>query len=155
MLLDSFSFLCISNQICALHRQSMGWRNLSKTVKKRSSSPRAESVQLLYLQYLTRPGCWLRPNSSGQWPHPDIPARQMLWILTLACLQFTCDYWSRHICPDNTLEFAKLIDAGEQYLFQMCVGADTGSWLEHTQECIHSQFAIEGAAVVTMSNQVS
>jgi hypothetical protein len=33
----------------------------------------------------------------GRWPHPDIPARQMLWILTLACLQFTGDYWIRHV----------------------------------------------------------
>jgi hypothetical protein len=36
----------------------------------------------------------------GRWPHPDIPARQMLWILALACLQFTGDYWIRHVCPD-------------------------------------------------------
>ena len=33
----------------------------------------------------------------GQYPHPEIPIRQMLWILTLACLQFQGDYWLRHI----------------------------------------------------------
>jgi hypothetical protein len=32
-------FLCITNQICALHQQSMGWRNLSNTAKKSSFSP--------------------------------------------------------------------------------------------------------------------
>jgi hypothetical protein len=33
----------------------------------------------------------------GRWPHPDIPAQQMLWIHTLACLQFTGGYWIRHV----------------------------------------------------------
>jgi hypothetical protein len=33
---------------------------------------------------------------SGQLPHLDIPAQQMLWILTHACLQCTGDYWIRH-----------------------------------------------------------
>ncbi len=61
----------------------------------------------------------------------------MMWILTLACLQFMGDYWIRYVHPDYTLEFAELIDAGVQQLFQMCVGADIGSWLEHAQECIH------------------
>ncbi len=26
--------------------------------------------------------------------------QQMLWILTLTCLQFTGDYWIRHVHPD-------------------------------------------------------
>ncbi len=58
----------------------------------------------------------------GWWPHPDIPAQQMLWILTLACLQFTGDYWIRHVRPDYTIEFAESNDAGVKQLFQMCVG---------------------------------
>ncbi len=32
-------FLCITNQICALHRQSMGWRNLSNTSEKKFLQP--------------------------------------------------------------------------------------------------------------------
>ncbi len=36
----------------------------------------------------------------GPWPHLDIPAQQMLWILTLACLQFTADYWIRYVQPE-------------------------------------------------------
>ena len=28
--------------------------------------------------------------------HPGVPAWQMLWILTLACLQFMCNYLIRH-----------------------------------------------------------
>jgi hypothetical protein len=29
----------------------------------------------------------------GQWPHPNIPTQQMLWIVTLICMQFMGDYW--------------------------------------------------------------
>ena len=29
----------------------------------------------------------------ARWPHPEIPCRQMLWMLLSACLQFTGDYW--------------------------------------------------------------
>jgi hypothetical protein len=83
----------------------------------------------------------------GQWSHLDVPACQMLWILTLACLQFTDDYWIRHIHPDYTLEFAQLVDAGVQQLFQMCGGADTGSWLEHTQECICLPIRLQGCSL--------
>jgi hypothetical protein len=43
-------FSCITNQICALHQQSMGWRNLSKTVKKSSSSSHAASVFGVHLE---------------------------------------------------------------------------------------------------------
>jgi hypothetical protein len=52
-------FTCISNLILAIHTQSingleepfamcMGWRNLSKTAEKSSSSPRAAVVLMLF-----------------------------------------------------------------------------------------------------------
>ena len=33
----------------------------------------------------------------GRWPHPEIPTRQMLWVLIVTCLQFMGDYpnWYR------------------------------------------------------------
>ena len=71
----------------------------------------------------------------GRWPHPDVPAWQMLRILTLACLQLMDDYWIQYIHPAYTLKFAESIDV--QRLFQMCVGADTHSWSEHTQDHLH------------------
>ena len=52
-----------------------------------------------------------------RWPFPDIPAQQMLWILTPVCLQFTGDYWIRHVQLDYTIEFAESIDAGVEQLF--------------------------------------
>jgi len=46
----------------------------------------------------------------GRWPNPEIPSRQMLWILLTTCLQFMGDYWLRHVRPDYTEEFAAGID---------------------------------------------
>ena len=40
------------------------------------------------LKEYTKLGDLLDP---GCWPNPDIPTRQMLWILTVACLQFMGD----------------------------------------------------------------
>jgi hypothetical protein len=85
--------------------------------------------------------CLLDP---GQWPHPDIPAPQMLWILKLAFLQFTGDYWIRHVRQDYTIEFAESIDAGVKQLFQMCVEADINSWYKHAQEQMHLPIRLQG-----------
>ena len=65
----------------------------------------------------------------GRYPHPEIPTRQMQWILTLACLQFQGDYWLRHIDPRLTEQFAKGIDegiyhistSGESVWYQNCI----------------------------------
>jgi hypothetical protein len=70
----------------------------------------------------------------------------MLWILTLACLQFTGNYWIRHIHPDYTIEFAESIDAGVK-LFQMCVGVDINSWSGHVQEQIHFPIQLDGCGL--------
>ena len=29
----------------------------------------------------------------GRWPHLEIPARQIIWVLTLVCFQSMGDYW--------------------------------------------------------------
>ncbi len=84
-----------------------------------------------------------------RWPHPDIPAQQMLWILTIPCLQFTGDYWITHVHPDYTLEFAESINAGVKQLFQMCVGADINSWSEHVQEQIRLPIQLQRCGLQT------
>jgi hypothetical protein len=63
----------------------------------------------------------------GQWPHPNIPTRQMLWILTLVCMQFMGNYWLRHIHPNHTADFAQGLDEGIQTIFQMCIRIDINS----------------------------
>ena len=63
----------------------------------------------------------------GRWPNPDIPTRQMLWLLTVSCLQFMGDYWIRHVRPDLTERFAKGIDEGIETIFQQCVGMNTAT----------------------------
>jgi hypothetical protein len=57
----------------------------------------------------------------GRYP-PEIPTRQMQWILTLACLQFQGDYWLRHIDPRLTKEFALGIDYGIYLLVEKAFG---------------------------------
>jgi len=64
----------------------------------------------------------------GRWPYPEIPLRQMLWILLVACLQFMGDYWLRHVRPDFTKEFAAGIDEAMAQLLQTCIGMDTSTW---------------------------
>ena len=53
----------------------------------------------------------------GRWPRTEIPSRQILWILTVACFQFIGDCWRRHVRPDLTLDFARAIDSGIATLF--------------------------------------
>ena len=36
----------------------------------------------------------------GKWSHPEIPVRQILRVLVLACFQFQGDYWLRHARTD-------------------------------------------------------
>jgi hypothetical protein len=83
----------------------------------------------------------------GRLPHLDIPAGQMLWILTLACLQFTGDYWIRHVQPDYTIEFTESIDAGVEQIFQMCERVDINSWSKHVQEQINLPIQLQGCSL--------
>ena len=70
----------------------------------------------------------------GRWPNPDIPTRQMLWVLTVTCLQFMGDYWIRHVRPDLTKSFAEGIDAGVRKIFTHCVGVNTENWSDAAKE---------------------
>ena len=61
----------------------------------------------------------------GRWPHPETPSRQMLWILTVVCLQFMGDYWLRHVRPDFTEKFAQQIEDGIHQLLETTIGMNT------------------------------
>ena len=65
----------------------------------------------------------------GRWPNPDIPAHQMLWILTVTCRHFKGDYWVRHMRPDLTENFAQGIDIGITTIFQQYIGVNTKTTL--------------------------
>ena len=79
----------------------------------------------------------------GRCSHPDIPTRQMLWILIHVCLQFTGDYWLRHIRPDCTEDFANAIDAAICTLFQVCIGMNINLWSDIAMERMRFRFGIE------------
>ena len=64
----------------------------------------------------------------GTWPHPEIPSRQMVWILTVICFQFMGDYWLRHVRPDYTWECVEGIDAGVNSLLKTCTRIYIDSW---------------------------
>ena len=66
--------------------------------------------------------------------HPDIPTRQMLFLLTLACFQHQPDYWCRHIRPDYTGDFAAAIDEGVSSLVTMSTGLDIKNLPAFVQE---------------------
>ena len=67
----------------------------------------------------------------GRWTHPDIPSRQMLWLLILMCLQFKGDYWLRHLHPARTENFATALDEHVLSLVQTCIGVN----IDNLQAC--------------------
>ena len=83
----------------------------------------------------------------GRWPHPEIPSRQMLWILTLVCFQFMGDYWLRHVRPDYTEAFAQGIDEGILSLVQTCVGVDIASLTEIGRERMRLPIRFKGCGL--------
>ena len=70
----------------------------------------------------------------GRWPHPEIPSRQMILILTVVCFQFMGDYWLRHVRPDFTEDSASEMNKGVMSLFETCIGSKTESWTAFARE---------------------
>ena len=83
----------------------------------------------------------------GRWPHPEIPSRQMLWILTLVCFQFMGDYWLRHVRPDYTADFAHGIDQGVLSLVQTCVGVNIDTWSDFARERMRLPMRLKGCGL--------
>ncbi len=80
----------------------------------------------------------------GRWPYPNIPTQQMLWILTLVCMQFMGDYWSWHIRPDYTADFAQGLDEGIHKIFQLCIGIDINLWIDFAKERMQLPIRFKG-----------
>ena len=80
----------------------------------------------------------------AEWPHPDIPTQQMLFLLTLACFQFQPDYWTRHIRPDFTDDFTKDIDEAVMGLVQMSTGLNFDSLPDFVKERIRLPICMKG-----------
>jgi len=81
----------------------------------------------------------------GRWTHPDIPARQMLWLLITGCLQFKPDYWLRHLHPNLTEDFASGVDESIHELVQMCMGINIDtSWSNIAKERARPPIRMKG-----------
>ena len=65
---------------------------------------------------------------------PEIPTRQMLWLLTVICLQNLGDYWIKRIRPGWTEAFAGAIDNNTDQILGLCTGVKMESWPTHAQE---------------------
>jgi hypothetical protein len=93
------------------------------------------------LKGYTKLGDFLDP---GRWPNPDIPTRQMLWILTVTCLQFMGDYWIRHMRPYLTEKFLRGIDEGISAIFRPCIDVNTKSWSDIAKERLRLPIRLKG-----------
>ncbi len=89
----------------------------------------------------------------GRWPHPNIPMQQMLWILTLICMQFMGNYWLRHVCPDYTADFAQGLDKSIHTIFQMCIGIDINSWTDFAKERMQLLIRFKGLGLQASFNR--
>ena len=109
--------------------------------------------------YLEQKGRKVRKGLAGvtelldpaRWPHPEVPSQHMLWILLLACLQFTGDYWIQHVCPDWTEAFA--IDGGRGVVeaFEVVISTRRSEWLHYALERVtlpvrHKGLGLRGSA---------
>ena len=83
----------------------------------------------------------------ARWPNPDVPTRQMLWCLTVTCLQFLGDYWIRHVRPDLTKDFAEGVDEGVSKLLEHCVGVDTETWSDTARERVRLPIRHKGCGL--------
>ena len=88
----------------------------------------------------------------GRWPNPDIPTRQMLWTLTVTCLQFMGDYWIRHVRPDMTERFSQGIDAGVKAIFQQCVVLNVNTWSDIAKERVRLPLCLKGCRLTPHRN---
>ena len=86
----------------------------------------------------------------GRWTHHEIPARQMLWILTVGFLQFMGDYWLRHAGPNFMEEIAKGVDKGVLELFETTLGINTADWSAHATERIRLPLRMKGCGLREM-----
>ena len=79
-----------------------------------------------------------------RFPHPELPVRQMLWNLTLQCLQFMGDYWLRHLRPDLTESFALALDNGVNSLVESTIGFSLGNLTPFAKERLRLPVQLKG-----------
>ena len=100
-------------------------------------SQKADKIQFQYNEISEK----LDP---AKWCHPEIPTRQMLWLLTCVCLQNVGDYWIRHIRPDWTEDFVKTNDKNTHENLKLCTGMNIIFWSSYSQKCMCLPMSIKG-----------
>ena len=57
-----------------------------------------------------------------RWIQPEIPTRQLAFLMLRNCLQFRGDYWLRHLPPQVTEAFAEALDASTWGFLEHAIG---------------------------------
>ena len=70
-----------------------------------------------------------------------------MWLLLVVCLQNLGDYWTRHVRPDWTEEFASEIDDEVDELLKTCVGVDAKTWSFFAKERLRLPMSLRGCGL--------
>ena len=65
-----------------------------------------------------------------RWTQPEIPTRQLAFLMLRNCLQFRGDYWLRHLPPQMTAAFAEALDESTMGFFEHAIGDTLSRWTE-------------------------
>ncbi|EJK59095.1 hypothetical protein THAOC_20726 [Thalassiosira oceanica] len=65
-----------------------------------------------------------------RWTQPEIPTRQLAFLMLRNCLQFRGDYWLRHLPPQMTEAFAKALDESTMGFFEHAIGDTLSRWTD-------------------------
>ncbi|EJK64395.1 hypothetical protein THAOC_14871, partial [Thalassiosira oceanica] len=63
-----------------------------------------------------------------RWAQPEIPTRQLAFLMLRNCLQFRGDYWLRHLPPQLTATFAKELDESTWGFLEHALGDELSNW---------------------------
>ncbi|EJK78115.1 hypothetical protein THAOC_00002 [Thalassiosira oceanica] len=63
-----------------------------------------------------------------RWAQPEIPTRQLAFLMLRNCLQFRGDYWLRHLPPQLTATFAKELDDSTWGFLEHALGDELSNW---------------------------
>ena len=65
-----------------------------------------------------------------RWTQPEIPTRQLAFLMLRNCLQFRGDYWLRHLPPHVTKLFAEYLDESTMSFFEHVIGDTLSNWTD-------------------------
>ena len=65
-----------------------------------------------------------------RWTRPEIPTRQLAFLMLRNCLQFWGDYWLRNLPPQVTEAFAEALNASTWGFLEHAIGDKLSDWTD-------------------------